>query len=122
MMEQFKMIVHDVQMFNKPLDKILMPGDTRLFKQHVVVFSDLDIIGHVNNVKYMEWCIDAATSAENSGQEIHEFEINFNHEAMLGDLINIYGYESGDGEVFFLATRERDGKEIISASLKRKLV
>jgi hypothetical protein len=68
----------------------------------------------------MEWCIDAITSADNTGQEIGEFEINFNHEALLGDLINIYGYESDDGDFFFLASREKDGKEIISASLRRK--
>jgi acyl-ACP thioesterase len=120
MMEQFKMIIHDVQMFQEPLDKIHIPGDTRLIKKHLVVFSDLDIVGHVNNVKYMEWCIDAITSADNTGQEIGEFEINFNHEALLGDLINIYGYESDDGDFFFLASREKDGKEIISASLRRK--
>ena len=51
MMEQFKMIVHDVQMFDRPLDKIAAPGECRLMKEHEVVFSDLDIVGHVNNAQ-----------------------------------------------------------------------
>ncbi len=119
MMEQFKMIVHDVQMFEAPLDKILVPGETRHLKHHDVVFSDLDIVGHVNNVRYMEWCIDAVTTAENADKEIRELEINFNHEALLGDCIHISGSENTDDDTYFTATRERDGKEIISARIKR---
>lgn len=118
MMEQFKMIVHDVQMFDKALDKIVMSGEGRKVMEHRVVFSDLDIVGHANNVKYMEWCIDAATSADNAAEEICELEINFNHEAHFGDLIDISGYTSGD-ESYFVATRRGDGQEIISAKLKR---
>jgi len=119
MMEQFKMIVHDVQMFDKSLDKIVVPGETSLLKRHEVVFSDLDIVGHVNNVRYMEWCIDAASSEDNSEMEIRELEINFNHEALFGESIQISGYEHADGETFFVATREGDGQEFISARLKR---
>jgi acyl-ACP thioesterase len=119
-LEQFKMIIHDVHMFEESLDKITIPGDTHLLDQHAVVFSDLDIVGHVNNVRYMEWCIDAATTIENADREICEFEINFNQEALLGDRINIAGIESGAGETFFHATRERDGIEIIRARLKRR--
>ncbi len=120
MMEQFKMIVHDVQMFDTPLDKIIVPGETKLMNQHTVAYSDLDIVGHVNNVKYMEWCIDAISSPENAEKEICELEINFNHEALFGDRINISGYASEGGETFFHATRERDGKEIISARFKQE--
>ena len=119
MMEQFKMIVHDVQMFDRPLDKIAVPGECRLMKEHEVVFSDLDIVGHVNNMKYMEWCIDAASSEDNSDMEIRELEINFNHEALFGDCIQISGLEQTDGETYFVATREEDGQEIISSRLKR---
>lgn len=119
MMEQFKLIVQDTQMFDKPLDKITMPGETRLLKQHQVVFSDLDIVGHVNNVRYMEWCIDAATTTENADQEIRELEINFNHEALFDDRIEIAGFEQTGGETYFMATRESDRKEIVSARLTR---
>lgn len=119
MMEQFKLIVQDIQMFDRPLGKITMPGETRLLKKHQVVFSDLDIVGHVNNVRYMEWCVDAATTNENADQEIRELEINFNHEALFGDRLAIAGIEHSDGETYFLVSREGDGKEIVSARLKR---
>jgi len=119
MMEQFKLIVHDMQMFDRPLEKISVPGETRLMEVHDVRFSDLDIVGHVNNVRYMEWCIDVATSSENAEQDIHDLEINFTHEALFGDRIRISGFEYTGGEVYFVATRESDDQEIISARLKR---
>lgn len=119
MMEQFKLIVYDEQMFEDPLDKIVIQGDTKLMRQHTVTYSDLDIIGHVNNVKYMEWCIDAISSPEEAEKDICELEINFNHEALYGDHISIFGNEEASGEIYFNATREGDGKEIISARIKR---
>jgi len=119
MLDQFKMIIHDVQMFEMPLQKITSPGEAKLLDRHTVAYSDLDIVGHVNNVKYMEWCIDAVTSADNANREIREIEINFNHEALMGDRIDIAGYEDAGGDYYFTATREGDGKEIISARLQR---
>jgi acyl-ACP thioesterase len=119
LIKQFKMIIQKKHMFENSLEKITIPGETRLMNRHKVVFSDLDIVGHVNNVRFMEWCIDAATTAGNADREIGEFEINFNHEAVLDDLIRISGFESGEQETFFRATREADGKEIICARLKR---
>lgn len=121
MMEQFKMIVQDVQMFDRPLDKITIPGETRNLNQHEVVYSDLDIVGHVNNVKYMEWCIDALMAYRSPHHEIRELEINFMHEALMGDTIIISGTapeisESGNS-LRFLARREGDDQEIIRARL-----
>lgn len=118
-MEQFKVIVHDLRMFTRGLEKISMPGEPRPLGHHRVVYSDLDIVGHVNNVRYMEWCIDADTTEENARREICDFEINFNHEALMGDHILISGYRSEEGETFFQASREEDGKDIIGARLRR---
>lgn len=119
-MDQFKVIVHDVRMFDEGLEKVTLPGTPSPLGHHRVVYSDLDIVGHVNNVKYMEWCIDADTSAENAHTGIFDFEINFNHEALLGDHILISAYRSEGGEVFFQASREEDRKDIITARLLRR--
>lgn len=116
-LEHFKMIVHPEQVFGDSLDKIDVAGETRPLNLHKVVFSDLDIIGHVNNVKYIEWCIDSVTAKSDPELEIREFEINFNQEALLGDEIEIGGLDNSENETRFLAIRKGDEKEIIRARM-----
>ena len=48
----------DDAVFKEGLEKIILPEDMTLLRRHKVLFSDLDIVGHVNNVKYIEWCLD----------------------------------------------------------------
>jgi medium-chain acyl-[acyl-carrier-protein] hydrolase len=116
-LEHFKLIVHPEQVFQEPLDKIELPGESKPLHLHRVLYSDLDILGHVNNVKYMEWCIDAVTIRRDPEQDIREFEINFSQEALLGDEIEIMGHDPNQGQTIFHAKRKGDGKEIIRARM-----
>ncbi len=118
-LEHFKLIVHPERVFDESLEKIEIPQPTDPLQLHRVVYSDLDIIGHVNNVKYMEWCIDSVTGKPKPDKEIREFEINFSQEALLDDQIEIRGHELHNGEIFFLAIRTQDDKEIIRARMVR---
>lgn len=106
--------------FGEGLEKIVLPDSLEHLADHRVLFSDVDIVGHVNNVKYMEWCIDTALTGEQPAREIHEIEINFTHEALLGDDIEITGKLDLSGESFFLARRIGDEKEIFRTRLKCK--
>lgn len=116
--ERFRLIAHEEFMFEEKLDKLKMPEDMEAVAEHQVVFSDLDILGHVNNVKYLEWCIDAAIASHDPEREIREVEINFSHEALFGDQIKISGGDVNQGECRFLASREADNQEIIRARLQ----
>jgi medium-chain acyl-[acyl-carrier-protein] hydrolase len=118
-LEHFKLIVHAEQVFEDPLDKIELPEETRSLHSRAVAYSDLDIVGHVNNVKYIEWCIDSVTTRSDPEQEIREFEINFSQEALLGDEIEIRGQTLNKEQTIFLARRKGDGKEIIRARMIR---
>lgn len=113
----------DESVFEAKLEKIRLPNEMKVLTQRKVVFSDLDIMGHVNNVKYMEWCIDSATNEFNIDREIREIEINFMHEALLGNEILISGHEESGintaNDSFFVATKEGDGQEIFRARLSR---
>ena len=119
-LEHFKLIVHPEQVFEESLEKIDVPEALKPLNLHRVKFSDLDIVGHVNNVKYMEWCIDALNSREKSDREIREFEINFSKEALFGDEIEIAGLEVSEKDTRFLALRKADNKEIIRARMLRE--
>ena len=119
MIDRFRLIIQDSQVFDRPLVRIEIPGKPGHLSEHRVLFSDLDIVGHVNNVKYMEWCLDAAISDDSAQWDICELEINFNHEALFGDLIRLGGSEDEQGNSCFIAVREGDGQEIFRARLQR---
>lgn len=102
--------------FAEKLRKITLPENMSRMDLRRVVYSDLDVVGHVNNVKYMEWCIDSA--GENGLKRgIGTFEINFIQESRFGDQIEIRGAQAGEGEVFFLGQRTADNREIFRAHL-----
>lgn len=113
----FSEIAYGEPVFEARLEKINIPGEPEFLGKHSVVFSDLDIQGHVNNVKYMEWSIDAAMSGGLVDRAIVEFEINFLHEALPGDQVIIRGTEEMEK---ISASREKDGKEIIRAKISWK--
>ena len=107
--------------FKEKLDKIPVPEQMEELARRKVQFSDLDIVGHVNNVKYMEWCVDTLMADGSFNKEIRELEINFMHEALLGDTISIRGVlpevSSIGSSSTFIARREGDDQEIIRARL-----
>jgi len=103
--------------FENELEKIPLPDGMQLLDQRKVVYSDMDIVGHVNNVKYMEWCIDAATSNKPEFPEIRELEINFVHEAHFRDVIEILTADISDVESLYLARRISDNQEIFRTRL-----
>lgn len=51
-----------------------------------VVLSDLDVVNHVNNVKYMEWCLDFEDPTRLLNQEIATLDINFIKELNWDDV------------------------------------
>lgn len=103
--------------FENDLEKIALPDGMDALDHRKVVYSDLDIVGHVNNVKYMEWCIDAATTDMPEIPEIRELEINFVHEAHFNDVIEILSIDISEKESFFLARRTGDNQEIFRTRL-----
>jgi len=70
--------------------KINVSRDTETVANRNVVLSDLDIVNHVNNVKYLEWCLDTLNAKVVLKQEIKSFEMNFLRELNLNDAISIH--------------------------------
>lgn len=126
-LELFSDIEYGQPVFESKLEKIELPDGMQGLDQHTVSFSDLDIVGHVNNVKYMEWCIDATMPGELRGRNIRDLEINFLHEATMGNHVRLSGKEeqimpdNGDDEAdlihTLLAKRGEDDKELIRAKI-----
>lgn len=102
--------------FAEKLQKIDLPPGMVPTGLHRIVYSDLDVVGHVNNVKYMEWCIDTAGQPALE-RRIGQFEINFMHESHFGEEITLAVSKDGAGDISFLGRRTGDDREIFRAHL-----
>lgn len=71
------------------LSKINVADSLEIINEKKVLLSDLDIVNHVNNVKYLEWCLDYVKPDIILNQKINSFEMNFLKELSLNDTIHI---------------------------------
>lgn len=76
----------------KSADKIRMPRgvEPEYVSDHIVGYSDVDMLGHANNAMYMQWAMDAVDYETASGMPVREFTINFNREVKAGDRVMLY--------------------------------
>jgi acyl-ACP thioesterase len=62
-------------------------------KEEVVLKSGIpvrfDIVNHVNNVKYLEWCLDHVDEKSILNEKLNSFEMNFMKELSLNDTVVI---------------------------------
>lgn len=91
---------------DRPADKVVMPkdADVQLVGEHQVGYSDLDMNGHANNARYMQWAMDAVNYEISSTRAVKEFTINFNHEVKPQETVSIYKaiVEAEDGRHVFV--------------------
>lgn len=89
----------------EPFSKIIINTDKELIFEKTVVLSDLDIVNHVNNVKYLEWCLDFVSDEIILNQKIASFEMNFLKELSLRDQVIIHE-DLADNNMIFSITKE----------------
>lgn len=65
-----------------------------------VVLSDLDIVNHVNNVKYLEWCLDFMDYKTVLKQKIASMDLNFMKELVLNDEVSVNDFQGEDKTVY----------------------
>lgn len=93
---------------NESFSKINIHGNTELVFKKTVVLSDLDIVNHVNNVKYLEWCLDNVPIKLIFNQKIKSFEMNFMKELSLNDYISINENTSQNKTVFTVSKEAKN--------------
>ncbi len=58
--------------------------------EHVVRYSDIDIIGHTNNARYMVWAMDCVDYELVSSRRVRDVYINFNKETTPGMSVGLF--------------------------------
>lgn len=106
----------------EPAPKIVVPKSTEfhLAVEHKVVYSDIDTNGHVNNVRYVLWAMDAIDFDITSQRNLKELDINYNHEIKPGETVLIYINKSfqEDGSIIYLVDGKVNGQSSFIMRLK----
>ncbi|MBA5791383.1 acyl-[acyl-carrier-protein] thioesterase [Flavobacterium sp. xlx-214] len=74
----------------KPFSKIDLTQASTFTRDYTVVYSDLDVLNHVNNVKYIEWCLDSISIAILENKSIKAVELNYLKEVLFNEKVSIY--------------------------------
>ena len=74
---------------SKLFEKINLNTEMVFLKNKTVLLSDLDIVNHANNVKYLEWCLDCVDPNLILKNKIKAFEMNYLRELHWQDEISI---------------------------------
>lgn len=98
--------------------KIAVPENLELkhIKNHIVNYSDIDFIGHANNVQYLVWAMDAIDSSYVSAHTVEEVSINFNKEVHLGESVEIFIGKEND--TYYIEGRGEDGLQSFIIKIK----
>ncbi len=103
---------HKEDAIAEPADKVVVPVDIEpeLARKHPVTWSEIDTMGHVNNVKYVVWAIDAVKPEDVRERPLKELLINYDAEVMPGDEVKIYRVrqESEEGLVYYITGKVGD--------------
>ena len=95
-----------------PADKVVIPVDIEpeLVRKHPVTWSEVDTNGHVNNVKYAVWALDAVKPEDIKERPLKEMLINYDAEVMPGDTVKIsrVRQESEEGITYYITGKVAD--------------
>ncbi len=100
--------------------KIKIPTDLELLRteNHTVVYSDLDVLYHVNNVKYIEWILNSYGVSERKLAPKF-LEVNYLQETLADDIVEIKTFQGND---FFYhqLIKKATQKPVLSAKIDWK--
>lgn len=83
---------------------------------HKAVYSDIDINGHFNSVRYIEHILDLFPLEMYAEQRIRRFEIAYVAESHYGDELSFYVSESGEG-IYEVEVRKNGDEAVCRAKL-----
>lgn len=100
----------------EPPSKIPALANPVLSGERKIVYSDIDMNGHVSNVKYAEWFLDTYDFDFLGKNLVEEFEMNFLAECRYGESVKIFKQEESTGH-YGSIVRDSDRKEVFRIKL-----
>ena len=91
----------DTDSILNPIQKINIPEVFTFKDKRNILLSDIDIVNHANNVKYLEWCLDVTNIETVLNHKIKALNLNYLQELNYKDAIEIHHTETS-----FLITKD----------------
>jgi medium-chain acyl-[acyl-carrier-protein] hydrolase len=101
----------------KPSDIPDIP-DPEIKIEKKILYSDIDLLKHANNVKYTEWILDTYPIEFIEKNKIGFFEIHFLSELLYDDEIIIASEKETDNKYHHCIQRKSDGKTACKARIE----
>lgn len=83
----------------EPCPKVALPRGAAAepVGDHVVAYSDIDILGHTNNARYIAWAMDCIDYGTAAARRVSDVYINFNRETRPGETVRLHRLRSDIG-------------------------
>ncbi|MCX6284119.1 MAG: thioesterase [Bacteroidetes bacterium] len=129
--EILHMTRHEPVMQEQP-EKIQIAGPVEFLSTEKARFAEIDMYGHVNNTRYVEWILNAIRPQIHKQNFISGFTIEFLQETKLGNEVDIFGQGfinenpgypeiQGQGITLLKGVRREDGQVVFRAKLHWKV-
>ena len=77
---------------------------------YTVRYSDLDMVGHMNNTKYIQLFTDSYSAEFHNSHKVKSIDINFKVEAKYKDVLELKTIDNGGNEYVHILNRTSDNK------------
>ena len=95
------------------LNRVKMNKDARLVRSLPTPYSDVDINGHINSVKYIEHILDLFDLDWYKNHKVKRFDIAYVSESHCGDTLNFYQEETDEDTFHVRITKiDNSGNEV----------
>lgn len=91
--------------------------DAELVRTIDTYYSDVDINGHINSIKYIEHILDLFPKHYFEGDGIHRFEIAYKTESYMGDRLSFYQQQVSEKE-FDIEVRKNEQEVVCQAKIR----
>jgi len=90
---------NEAGLIDKPIRLGLVEGED--YDGFKVKYSDIDINGHVNSVRYIQWISDCFSLDCYRKCQVKRFEINYMNEMLYDEFVDIVGHQIEPGDFRF---------------------
>lgn len=97
-----------------PIDnpsRVALTGDGKLMKEIATCYSDVDVNGHINSVKYIEHILDLFDLDFYRKHQLRRIDIAYVAETHQGDKLRFYQYSADNGSYSIKVAKVSNGEE-----------